>query len=390
MKKYFKKFGLSIMALIITICTCITLTGCKTNDETQIMTLSVNPSIEFIVDKDDKVISVSANNEDCGYILEKFNQFAGMSAKDAALTFLDLCEEYGFVVEGSMDGEKITISVSGEGAEKLYNDVKNNINSKISELGLTIENMVKIEKEKLENIVAECYQEYSESKIASLTEKELLDLIKQSRNETKDLHTVQERVAYYQERAEKVLSAKISAINDYLNENNLTIIANTLGSAMNSAYENISNAYTNIENKFRNTFLDLDAKMADYIKLKQEYFAKVEAYRDALAKNNDNDTSNDVSLDEIEELKSSMENVRTQAKNAFDTLENNRNELLSNILSKVQTTIHTQLSALNSAIDAILNEISNISNEIQTKINTEIENLKNSFENNSVSPWTQA
>ena len=141
-----KKFGIGALALILGL-GATTLTGCgkdKDPKELQIMNLSVNPGVEFVVDENDKVLSVTASNEDGAFILNKFTDFTGMSAKDAALKFIEMSEEYGFVVEGTANGESITISVSGEGAEKLYNDVKSKISSKVKELGLSIDKMVEI------------------------------------------------------------------------------------------------------------------------------------------------------------------------------------------------------------------------------------------------------
>ena len=124
--KKIKKIGLGALALMIGV-GATAFTGCSCDEdpnELQIMNLSVNPGVEFVVDENDKVLSVTASNEDGAYLLEKFTEFTGMSAKDAALKFIEMSEEYGFVVSGTANGESITISVSGEGAEKLYNDVK--------------------------------------------------------------------------------------------------------------------------------------------------------------------------------------------------------------------------------------------------------------------------
>ena len=132
MKNLFKKITLFACMVAICITSVISLVGCakKPDPESQVMNIAVNPSIEFVLDNNDKVVSVSATNEDGAYILSKFTEFTGMNAQDAALKFLELSEQYGFIVEGSINNEKITISVSGEGDEDLYNKVKNKIETK--------------------------------------------------------------------------------------------------------------------------------------------------------------------------------------------------------------------------------------------------------------------
>ena len=383
MKKILKKFAAAMLAFVMLAGVGVAFAGCGGNKENQVMSLSVNPGVEFIVDGNDKVVSVTANNEDGAYILQKYTEFTGMSAKDAALKFLELSEKYGFVVEGTTDGEKFTISVSGQGAEKLYNDVKNNISSKANELGLSIANMVKIGEDELEEIVAQCYQELSEDYIDELSEKELVDLVKQSREETKEILTDDEKQAYYRERAQKVISAKLEAINDYLDEN--ATLANLdvqmLATAMNTTYNNvIVPAFNSINteiNKLYNTALTgIDAVSAKYVEQKEAYLAKVEEYRTAIEQNGAN----------VEQLKTEMVELKNQAETIWEGLEEareNAKEQLENLLEG----INSSLATLNSQINSVMEKISLTATQLQTKVNEQINALKTEYENSSVNPW---
>ena len=385
MKKILKKFAAAMLAFVMLAGVGVAFAGCGGNKENQVMSLSVNPGVEFIVDGNDKVVSVTANNEDGAYILQKYTEFTGMSAKDAALKFLELSEKYGFVVEGTTDGEKFTISVSGQGAEKLYNDVKNNISSKANELGLSIANMVKIGEDELEEIVAQCYQELSEDYIDELSEKELVDLVKQSREETKEILTDDEKQAYYRERAQKVISAKLEAINDYLDEN--ATLANLdvqmLATAMNTTYNNvIVPAFNSINteiNKLYNTALTgIDAVSAKYVEQKEAYLAKVEEYRTAIEQNGAN----------VEQLKTEMVELKNQAETIWEGLEEareNAKEQLENLLEG----INSSLATLNSQINSVMEKISLTATQLQTKVNEQINALKTEYENSSVNPWAK-
>lgn len=391
--KKIRKIGIGALALVLGLGATV-FTGCGSDpDEMQVMNLSVNPGVEFVVDKNDKVLSVTASNEDGAYLLEKFTEFTGMSAKDAALKFIELSEEYGFVVSGTVNNESITISVSGEGAEKLYNDVKGKISSKVSELGMTVGQMVEIADEELESIVQQCYQEYSASEIANMSDEKLLELIQQSREETKDIHTEQERLEYYKERAEKILETKINTIKEYI-ENNQGSVSNLiltpLVSAMDLAYSTIESAYNTIDTQLQTVFNTIDTHMNNYVEEKERYLAAVEEYREALEANADANPDNDFTDAQVEELKNAMVALKTEAKDLYDDLDAARQDVVEDMMNLVQTTIHTHMTALNNAIDAVLEKINLSIDTMQTEVNSAIEALKNEYKTNSTSPWTQA
>ena len=391
--KKIRKIGIGALAIALGL-GATTFAGCGSEpDEMQIMNLSVNPGVEFVIDENDKVLSVTASNEDGAYLLEKFTEFTGMSAKDAALKFIELSEEYGFVVSGTVNNESITISVSGDDAEKLYKDVKGKINNKVTELGMSIGQMVEIDDEELEKIVQQCYQEYSASEIDDMSDEKILDLIKQSREETKGIHTEQERLEYYKERAEKILEAKINAIKEHI-ENNQGSVSNLmltpLVSAMDLAYSTIETAYDAIDSQLQTVFSTIDTQMNNYVAEKEKYLAAVEEYRAAIEANADTNPDNDFTAAQVEELKTAMVNLKNQAKGLYDTLDSARQDITEDMMNLIQTTIHTHMNTLNNAIDAVLEKINLSVDTIQSEVQSAIESLKEEYKTNSTSPWTQA
>ena len=391
--KKIRKIGIGALALALGLGATV-FTGCGSGpDEMQIMNLSVNPGVEFVVDKNDKVLSVTASNEDGAYLLEKFTEFTGMSAKDAALKFLELSEEYGFVVSGTVNDESVTISVSGEGAEKLYNDVKGKINNKVNELGMSVGNMVEIAGEELESIVQQCYQEYSASEIANMSDEKLLELIQQSREETKDIHTEQERLEYYQDRAEKILEAKITAIKEYIENNEASVsnlILTPLVTAMDIAYSTIETAYNAIDTQLKTVFNTIDSKMSNYVAEKEKYLVAVEEYKTALEANADTNPDNDFTSAQVEELKNTVITLKNEAKELYKALDTARQDITEDMMNLVQTTIHTHMTTLNNAIDAVLEKINLSMDTLQTEVQSAIDDLKDEYETNSISPWSQA
>lgn len=391
MKKFFKQLGIGALSLAMVVGAGFSLTACgKKEDKNQVLSLSVNPGVEFVVDKEDKVVSVTASNEDGAYILNKFTEFTGMSAKDAALKFLELSEEYGFVVEGSTDGEEFTISVSGEGAEDLYNDVKNKIQTKATELGLAINEMVEITKTELEALVSECYQEYAQADIENMTEEQLVEMLKQSRIETKDLLTEDERLEYYRDRVKTIISTKIEQIQEFITENvpaqiKLLVQANvTILEGINSF---IDQQYQAVNTLLSEEYAAAEAELENYIAKKEAYLAKVEEYRTALELNADADATNDV--ENVEELKQQFESLKTQAKGIYEGLEEERDAIKAEVMNFVKTQLETKIKLLNDTIDAIAEYVELNMSNIQTEVNAKLTELKNTYSSSAENPWEE-
>lgn len=390
MKNKFKKLTIGLLSTAVVAGATSPLVGCSCSeaDELQVMTMSVNPGVEFIVDKDDKVVSVTASNEDGAYILNNFENFTGMSAKDATVKFLELSEQYGFVVSGTMDGEKITISVSGEGADELYKDVKKAISSKVTELGMEIKEMVKIAESDLEDMIEECYQEYTSSEIADLSEEKMLEMLKASREETKGLFTEDERLEYYKDRAQKILETKIATIEAYVESMGTiasTALSTTLMPALNVVKESITTAYNAVDTALNTALSQIEAQRETYIAKKKEYLEKVEAYKEALEADNEALAT---------ELKTELTNLRAEAKGYQDELMRQLKTAKTELIGKVQTQVQTLLTSLNTAVDNILKGISNLpgvtplsEEDINTAINNALTALKTEHENKATNPW---
>ena len=391
MKNFIKKLITVSLGFAIVLCTSLTLTACK-DDTTppqadasnQIVALSVNPSIEFIIDNNNKVVSVSASNEDGMYILEKFSSFSGMSVQEAALKFLELSEEYGFTVSGSATDENFTISISGDNAESLYSSIRSSVDSKLSELGITLLSLEKIDKSKLQDMVAEYYQELSSIEVATITESELIDLIKTSREETKDLATEDERLSYYRERAQKLVLSKVESILTFIEENP-TLIPTTLQSYISSLtnrYNELTQLYTDLNNQIETLYstetTGIDALLEEYITAKNAYFDAFEAYKTALETNADNIADLKTTMDSLKStadtLKDSLENARESAKSQFDSL-------------MTSSKIHAKISLLNTEIDFILQHLPLSLETINSTIQNELNNLKQQHKNAAQNPW---
>ena len=116
----------------------------KKQEETSVMTMSVNPEVQFILDQNNKVMNVTAVNEDGSNLITQIN-FEGMKAEDAAKMFVEISNQMGKVsLDASVDSNKevkIYISCSddnktSETIKNLQNNVVNSVNQYFKDNGI--------------------------------------------------------------------------------------------------------------------------------------------------------------------------------------------------------------------------------------------------------------
>lgn len=364
MKKIIKRIASCVVALCLVVGSMFVLAGCGKDPvkENKVMNVDVNPKLEFVLDNENKVVSVNALNDDGTCILQGNVTFIGLTAEDAVELFIDKAKEYGFVIEG--DTNALTVSVSGEGADKLLNDVKSAAESHITSLGLNLSvAKEKINREALEQIVAHCYQEYTVSQIDELSNNELVELIKKSREETKDLLTQELKDLYYTERAEGVMEAKIAEIKAQINagSNSLkkieVVALESLYSALNSAYDSIQSIYTN-------SMASLNSKMEAYVELKKDYIEARKAGNLEIAE------SYGTTLNSVEkQLNDARELINTQINALNSDLDTAKNSVLSKI-SELKSGLNLENieSKINSAKDSVLSTLKTTYEDINKNV----------------------
>lgn len=94
---------------IVVICAValIIFSGITANDYNYVQ-LEVNPRVEFIVDKNFKVVSFRPLNEDAEIILSDVN-YKGMDIENASTSFLDICAQTGYI---DVDGENNAVNIT--------------------------------------------------------------------------------------------------------------------------------------------------------------------------------------------------------------------------------------------------------------------------------------
>ena len=215
---------LSLLLAGITAVSLFVLSACGTGnteqEEMTVMNVAVNPQIEFILDGENKVVSVNAINEDGNVILsaEAFVNVIGLDAGDAAKLFIDVCEDYGFIIKGNVKaGEnEIDISISGDTkkAEELYNNVKGKVEEFVNanDISATVTDLVNVGKAELEKLLAECAPYLEQAEIEAMKQIDIVKELVASRKETAKMYSQELKNAFYQMKANALEIAEIELL----------------------------------------------------------------------------------------------------------------------------------------------------------------------------------
>ncbi len=176
------------------------------------MTVDINPSVEFMIDGENKVVSVTALNDDGGIIIAG-EAFIGKTPEEAVEMMVNLASETGYLVKGNVDADENTVKISVSGnteyAENLINEVTEKANSVMTSLD------IKGQVEKVEALSLEAVRSlalstslYTEEEINAMSEEQLYKVIAAGRIETAMLLSEELRTAYYSAKEHKISFAE--------------------------------------------------------------------------------------------------------------------------------------------------------------------------------------
>ncbi|MCM1290133.1 MAG: hypothetical protein NC132_05250 [Corallococcus sp.] len=141
-----KKFGAIILSVFLAVTMC-SLTACnlfnpdKPDGDTEklaYVSLDINPAVELIVDKDNKVVSVRGENEDGQVLLYEETGIEGEKIDDAINKITDLAVKYGYLDENNKVVDTIVSSGDNDFATEILSKVNTSITATAANLGLTV------------------------------------------------------------------------------------------------------------------------------------------------------------------------------------------------------------------------------------------------------------
>ena len=240
-----KKFISTMLALVMC-CSLFSFAGCS-NDKTEarevgVMTVSLNPKVEFVLNSDDVVVAVNALNEEGNLILSA-DVFVGKDKQTAVKTFVRVSKETGFIVSGNVKaGEnEISVNFSGKDAQARYEEIKTELEKYFSEENISAS--VAQAKEDINAFIdaqvakVAPYLEAAEIKAMEYGEK--IKVIMDSAEETANMYSEELKNAYYRAKADAYELAKFEYAAEKLDDftaNTLKLNAKIYATACN-AYE---------------------------------------------------------------------------------------------------------------------------------------------------------
>lgn len=252
--------------------------ACKffTKDEGQktVMNICLNPEVEFVLDGENKVLTVNAINEEGNLIVssEAFKDIKGKTAEEAATLFVEVSKDTGYLVQGELrSGEnEVKISLSGDTglATELYSSVETQLKNYLQNVDIqaTVQKTDGITEEQLKKLVEECapYLDSAEMEYA-----ELVETIIESREETANFFSQEIKEAYYEAKELAMQQAEIEVLKKKLN-----LLEEAFFNTVNLAYKTnmvlIEAARKALVDGYQIALESMQASKIDYLKKRLE------------------------------------------------------------------------------------------------------------------------
>lgn len=362
MKRFFK---LSLV-LVITVMMTFFLFGCKKTPKEESLsrvTVDINPSIELLVDEENKVVSVTALNDD-GNIIIVGEAIVGKSVEDAVALIINVSSDTGYLVKGEVEASEneIKISVSGdeEAQKELYNKVKAQVEKVTSEenIAAVVQKAEALEKEALEALVKQVEPELTDEELEAMTEQELLKVLEKARLERAMLYSEELEKAYNQ--------AKEYEIKLVEKEETQKVIE-----SMDASYQVYKEYYASLVDSFSQSIKKLEEsyyeKLVDPESAYQVQYAKLlNAKAELIAQK-----EQVVALEEGAEKEAALKILETKEK-----LYNQVLEATTSLYELVSKTFEFMISQLKQIEERLVSYLDSLPDEIKTALNakaTEIE-----------------
>ena len=332
------------------------------------MTVDINPSVEFMIDDQNKIVSVTALNDD-GSILIVGEAFLGKTPEEAVEMMVTLASDTGYLVQGNAEASENTVKISVSGDSKYAEQLKKNITKKANDTLKALDISGKVEKAEALKIdalrqMALATSLYTEEEINAMEEEQLYKVISAGRIETALLLTEEMRTAYYSAKEYKISFAEREETARIIKE--LGGLYNLTHTAYKAALDLYSTAITELDN-FRYEMLvspdsEYQKSLAKLREAKVE-FLKQKNYTASLEVNGEEYASATVNLQLTEENYNKMlaayEKIGTDLNASFEALIAKLREAETKLIELEDTlfdeNIETKLQEKATEIEAKLN-----------------------------------
>ena len=375
-----RKIGIIALSAVMACGCAASFAGCsqKNAEASSRMTVDINPSIELMLDGENKVVSVTALNDD-GSVIIAGETIVGKTSEEAVEIIVSVACETGYLVEGNVSADDNTVSVSVSGntdaARRLCEKVVAKAEAVLDEYGIEgkAEQVEALTLAELRKLAAVC-TEFTEEELDGMTEEELCKAIGAARIETALLLTENLRRAYY--------TAKDYRISFTEREETAKLIE-----GMGGVYTALFNTYKTIVDSYSEAIESLDGLRYNLLVSPDSAYQKSlvslrEAKADLLKQRRITasiDVNDDLYAEATAELQLSGERY-DQAVAAYEALGNTANEQMENLISALRG-YEESLKAIEQAFPSdVKDRLSAGAKELENKLNETKDGFFASFE----------
>ena len=358
------------------------------------LTIDINPSVELMVDDQNKVIAVTALNDD-GAILISGETFIGKTPEEAVELAVSVAADTGYLIKGEVSADENTVKISVSGndayAKSLAEKIETKAKAVMDDLDLKgkIERADALRREGLEAL-AVANSLYTAEEVAEMTDEELYSIIAESRCEMAGLVTEEMRQMY--------ITAKEYEIS-FARSEQMTKIMDALGAAYavdKMMYENLlavhQTSIAALEEARYKALIDPDSpyqKALTALRDSKEELIKQRTYTASLDINGEEYASASIqlglaednyqaALETFEALGKSADDAFNGAISAIKTSENNLLSIENKLLSKEE--FKAALEAEATELEQELNEKKDTFFEtFETEYSDDLEAMKETY-----------
>lgn len=252
-----------------------------------IIQIDVNPSVEFVVDDSDKVLSVKGLNDD-GKLILTDEEFENLSLKDAVSKLLNLEEKTNFLSETNKN-VALTLTIENKGVEEVLTNKLNQIlKSTQNNLSTNIEMKFNTSKS------IEDLKDYVNSieiikNVQDLQYSELIGIVRKYHEDVRTLDSIALENLYLKSKTEYFEELKENKIKELVND--LDDSYKTQIDRYNKLYLLVKETYNNLQATYESLYVDNNSpyKMAlkDLEEVKDEIALQEKKVEEAINNNQD-------------------------------------------------------------------------------------------------------
>ena len=326
-----------------------------------LISVDVNPSIELVVDKDNKVVSVTGKNDD-GILILYGEVIVGKTLDEALELVVSLEKEAGFLFSSNIENNNIQVSINAD-ANETYNLLKTSITEKLNDLKdeLNISSQIQeVKKYTMENInkMILNIDPSLKNKISTMTMEEKLEVIYLHQKETSKIYSEQLQSFY--------LDVKNTEIS-FVEKEEMQLVLTS-----------IENQYQNVITKYKEFVSELSSQKTIIEELRFNLLVKEDsAYQKALNTVLElKDEVNELKI-KLDETTSSIEKLAIEAQLK---IQESLLEAAEKVLVESYELANDTLDKAKEIIDYVVDELEDLEEEFPTEIKSLLEDKAKDIE----------